>query len=90
MWKEPANHWGSKKNPSTGGVMKCGLFSTWKIVDKNIPQVLFHMSPKSGGKVKYILQSEREENRQVLSLEREQKLVLWYVRQYKIPQFYSD
>ena len=68
MWKEPANHWESKKNPSTGGVIKYGLFSTWRIVDKNIPQVLLHMSPKSGGKVEYILQSEMDEDRRVLSL----------------------
>lgn len=71
MWKDPANHWAPKKNPSTGGVTKCELFSTWKIIEKNIPQVFFHLSPKVGGKVKYMLQSKREENKAVLSLQGE-------------------
>ena len=80
MWKEPANHWGSKKNPSTGGVVKCGVLSTWKIVDKKFPQALFHLSPKSGGKVEYILQSYRVDNWQVLSLTGEQNPIGLSVR----------
>ena len=49
MWKNTATPWASKKNPSTGDVVKWGLFSTWGIVEKNNPQAIFHMSPKSGG-----------------------------------------
>jgi hypothetical protein len=49
MWKETATRWESKKNLSTGGVVKWGFFSTRKIVEKNNPQAVFHMSPKSGG-----------------------------------------
>lgn len=72
MWKEPATCCESKKNLSTGGVVKCGSFSTWKIMEKNIPQALFHLSPKSGGKVQYVLQSAGGKNGHIMSSSEEQ------------------